>query len=78
MTGQTIQATITRCHHGQTLVILNGGPFNGVEIRPGQLRQMAQTLSAIASMAVQLPTGGKHWRPTQLQLGPLVPSETKE
>ncbi len=76
MTGQTIQATLTRCCHGQALVILNGGPFNGVEIRPGQLRQLAQTLNAIASMAAQLPTGGKHWQPSQLQLGPLVPSET--
>lgn len=78
MMPQAIQATLTRCRDGQSLIVLNGGPFNGVEIRPGKLREMAQVLNAIANMAVQLPTGGKHWRPTHLQLGPLVRSEPAE
>lgn len=78
MTGQNFQATLTRCRHGQALIILNGGPFNNMEIRPGELRQMTQTLNAIANLAVQLPTGGKHWRPTQVQLGTLVQPENQE
>lgn len=69
MTGPTIHATLTRCRHGQALIELDGGPFHGVEIRPGELREMAQALSAIAALASQLPLGGRHWRPTQVQVG---------
>lgn len=61
-----IKATITRCRHGQALLELSGGPFNGVAFRPGELRQIAQQLTALADMAARLPTGGKHWRPTQV------------
>lgn len=71
-----IQATLTRCHDGQALIELHGQPFNGLEIRPGALREMAQQLNALAEMAARLPTGGKHWRPTQVQMGPLVPEAT--
>lgn len=64
-----ITATITRCRHGQALVVLDSRPFNGLEIRPGDLRQMAQQLNAIADMAAKLPTGGKHYRPTRVEVG---------
>jgi len=66
---QTIAATLTRCRHGQALVVLESRPFNGVELRPGDLRQLAQQLNAIADMAARLPTGGKHWRATRVELG---------
>lgn len=64
-----IAATLTRCSHGQSLVVLDSAPFNGLEIRPGELRVLAQQLNAIADMAAKLPTGGKAWRATKVQLG---------
>lgn len=64
-----IQATLTRCRHGQALVQLESEPFNGMEIRPNELRIMAQQLVAIADMASRLPLGGKHWKPTRVEVG---------
>lgn len=63
-----ISATLTRCRDNQPLVVVNSAPFNGLEIRPNELRQMAQQLTALADMASRLPTGGKHWRPTHVRL----------
>ena len=65
----TIKATVTRCRHGQPLVVLDGGPFNGLEIRPQELRTLAQNLNALAEMAARLPTGGKRFRPTRVVIG---------
>lgn len=64
-----ITATLTRCRHGQALVQLESSPFNGLEIRPADLRRMAQQLAAIADMANRQPTGGKHWKPTKVVIG---------
>ena len=63
-----INATLTRCRHGQALVVLNSEPFNGWEIRPHELKILAQRLIALAEMANRLPTGGKHYRPTSVAL----------
>jgi len=64
-----LQATLTRCRHGQPLVVLDSEPFNGMEIRPHDLRRLAQQLTALADMAAKLPTGGKHFHPTKVQMG---------
>ena len=64
-----INATITRCRHGQPLVVLDSEPFNGMEIRPHDLRRLAQHLTALADMAAKLPACGKHFRPTQVNFG---------
>ncbi len=64
-----INATLTRCRDKLPLIELNSQPFNGMAIRPAELRQMAQELMALADMANKLPLGGKHWRPTQVRLG---------
>ena len=64
-----IQATLTRCRDNQPLVVLDSEPFNGLEIRPHDLRRLAQQLAALADMAARLPTGGKHYRPTKVQMG---------
>ena len=63
-----IAATLTRCRHGEALVVLDSQPFNGAELRPSELRQLARQLIAIADMAVSLPTGGKHWKPTKVKV----------
>lgn len=66
---ELLHATLTRCRHGQPLVVLDTDPFNGMEIRPHDLRRLAQQLNALADMAAKLPTGGKHFRPTKVQMG---------
>lgn len=63
-----IAATLTRDRHAQPLVVLDSQPFNGLEITPQALRHMAQQLDALADMAGKLPTGGKRWRPTRVQM----------
>lgn len=71
-----ITATLTRCRHGQALVQLESSPFNGMEIRPADLLQMAQQLVAIAEMANRLPLGGKHWKPSRIEIGNATSQET--
>ena len=68
-TARPIHATLTRCRHGQPLVVLDSEPFNGMEIRPHDLRRLAQRLTALADMAARLPIGGKHFRPTTVNFG---------
>ncbi len=72
MSAQSIplQAMLGRCRDGQALVTLESQPFNGMEIRPSDLRELSQRLSALADMATRLPTGGKHWRPSKVCMGP--------
>lgn len=69
MNTRQISATLTRCRHGQALIVLEDRPFNGLEIRPHELRQLASELTALAEMAARLPTGGKHFRPTRVVIG---------
>lgn len=71
MSAQSIplQATLGRCRHGQALVTIESQPFNGLVIRPADLRELSQRLSALADMATRLPTGGKHWRPSKVCMG---------
>lgn len=66
--NRPIHATLTRCRDGQPLIVLDSEPFNGMEIRPHALIRLAQQLNALAGMAVNLPTGGKHFRPTKVQM----------
>lgn len=46
-----VNALITRCRHGQALIVLQGLPLNGVQIRPNQLDRLAQNLAAVAALA---------------------------
>lgn len=64
-----IQATVTRCRNGQSLVVLDSEPFNGMEVRSHDLRVIAQRLSALADMADKLPKGGKRFQPTKVRMG---------
>lgn len=64
-----IAAQLTRCRHNNALVVLESSPFNGMEIRPVDLRRMAQQLNAIADMSERLPLGGKRWKPTKIEIG---------
>lgn len=64
-----IAATLTRDRHAHPLVVLDSQPFNGLEIRPSDLRQLAQQFIALADMAGKLPMGGKNWKSTTVQFG---------
>lgn len=68
MSQRPIQAMLTRCRHGQALVVLDSEPFNGLEIRPHELRRMAQRLARLAAMAARLPTSGKHFHPLVVRM----------
>jgi len=74
----SIQATLTRCRNGQPLIVLEGGPFNGLEITPQALRQLAQHLSALAEMSLRIPTAGKRFRPTRVVIGGEANQPAKE
>lgn len=62
-----ITATLTRCRHGQALVQLESSPFNGLEIRPAELRKLGEQLIALADTASCLPMDGRHWKPTKIE-----------
>lgn len=64
-----IAATLTRDRHDQPLVALDGGPFNGLEIYPHALRELAQHLDAVACLALRRPNTGKHWKPVRVLVG---------
>lgn len=59
-----LSATLTRCRDKRPLIDLHAAPFNGLEIRPAELRMLAQQLMDLADAAERLPTKGKYWRPT--------------
>lgn len=65
----TIHATLTRCRHSQPLVVLDSAPFNGLEIRPHDLRRLALQLADVADMATTLACVGKRFRPTTVNFG---------
>lgn len=67
--AQSVTATITRCRDGQAMIVLDSEPFNGMEVRPHTLRRLSENLAALAEMASRLPMGGKHWRPTKVEIG---------
>lgn len=48
-----VEARVTRCRHGQPLVVLPDRPFNGLEIRPAPLERLGENLIAIARLAKQ-------------------------
>jgi hypothetical protein len=56
-----IQVTYTRTRFEKPLVVLDGGPFNGVEYTPEQLRAQAVQLLWIANTAADRPCTGKRW-----------------
>lgn len=62
----TITATITRCRDGKPLVELRDQPFNGLEVRPDELRELARKFIALADMAER---SGRHFTPTRVTLG---------
>lgn len=70
-----LKATLTRCRHSNALVVVESSPFNGMEIRPADLRCLAQQLIAIADMADRLPLGEKHWKPTRVEIGATLSGE---
>lgn len=67
MATDKINATLTRCRHEQPLVILDE-PFNGLELRAAELRQLANHLTALADMAEKMNAAGRHFIPAKVSL----------
>lgn len=64
-----VKARLTRCNHGQALIALESPPFNGLEFRPAQLRDLAHNLLTVADLATRIPLSGKHWQPREVTIG---------
>lgn len=70
MSFARLAATISRCRLGQPLVTLDSEPFNGLEVRPDELRRLAQQFTALAEMAERQPTSRRyHHCPTKVEVG---------
>lgn len=66
--SRPLDAKLTRCKDKQPLIELESAPFNGLALRPHELRHLAQQLNALADMASRLPMGGKHFKPTKVTM----------
>lgn len=58
-----IAARFTRTHSETPLVVLEGGPFNGMEATPEQLLALAHTLARIATHSAERPCKGRRFLP---------------
>ncbi len=63
-----ITATVTLCRKGQPLIVLDQAPFNGLEIRPAALRELAQDLASFADIAARITQPGKGFEPTVITI----------
>jgi hypothetical protein len=72
----TLTATLTRCHKGNPLIVLDDLPFHGLETTPGDLRALAQQLLAVADMAGKMPLSNKKWRATKVTMNSVIPQPT--
>jgi len=62
-------AILTRCRFKKPLVQIDSAPFNGMEIRPDELRYLAQQLIALADEAERKPSIGRGWMASRIELG---------
>ncbi|KRC20191.1 hypothetical protein [Acidovorax sp. Root219] len=58
-----LKAQYTRTTKHAPLVVLEGGPFNGMEATPAQLRALAELLNKVAAHAEARPCVGRMWAP---------------
>lgn len=58
-----LKAHYTRTAKHAPLVVLDGGPFNGMEGTPAQLRELAALLIKVAAHAEARPCVGRLWAP---------------
>lgn len=76
--------TFTCCRDGKPLLKLGSQLFNGMEFRPAGLRRLGQMLIWLADLGEIMPTGGRNWKPSHVEVdmdsiqsstGPNDPSE---
>lgn len=67
MTTQ-LTARIVRSRFNTPLVELNGGPFNGTELTPHQMRFLASTLAGVADAIDEEDVTARGWRPHTVRL----------
>ncbi|MFY4035376.1 hypothetical protein ACOTJL_06535 [Achromobacter xylosoxidans] len=58
-----IKVTYTRTHDQRPLVVLDGGPFNDVELTLERLCALARALDEAAHVAERRPVKGRLWIP---------------
>ncbi|MGE8612786.1 MAG: hypothetical protein ACN6PF_10815 [Achromobacter veterisilvae] len=58
-----VAVTYTRTADNRPLVVLDGGPFNGVELTLERLHMLARRLDEAALIAERRPVKGRHFIP---------------
>lgn len=58
-----IAVTYTRTADNRPLVVLDGGPFNGVELTLERLHELSRQLEEVAHFAERRPVKGRHFIP---------------
>jgi hypothetical protein len=62
-----VKAELTKCRENKALIVLNG-KFNGLEVRPAELYELAEKLIILAGMAERKPLDGKQWKPEEVTI----------
>lgn len=69
MSRTTIKIRVVRSRLGTPLMVLDGGPFNGVELSPHQMRYLAAGLAGVADAIAEEPVTARSWRPRTIVMG---------
>ena len=72
--NMTTQLTVrvVRSIHNTPLMELNGGPFNGTELTPHQMRFLASTLAGVADAVDEENVNARGWRPRTIRLSDVL------
>lgn len=63
-----LKVRIVRSRFNTPLMELNGGPFNGTELTPHQMRFLANTLAGVSDAIAEEDVNARGWRPRTVRL----------
>lgn len=72
-----VTALLTRCRNKRPLIVLESNPFNGLEIRPEDLHDLAKELITIANLA-ERDCGQSNLKPVRVEHTSGVAAEEKK
>lgn len=70
-----IKVRVVRGRFNTPLMLLDGGPFSGVELTPHQVRYLAAALVGTADAAMKEDVAASGWRPRTIVLGDALGSK---
>lgn len=71
MTTQ-LTVRVVRSIHNTPLMELNGGPFNGTELTPHQMRFLSNALAGVADAIDEEDVNARGWRPRTIRLSDVL------